>query len=142
MASDYRCAPDECAVPPLEIGMQTIQSSPYRSGVAGPQRTHLPLFPALPTCSCPLALSGRGQLFASESLTLNSGHLRWQFRPCVTRRTLSPHTAQHLQINLCLSSLSSRAGFRPMDKVSFAFRQHPQEFTCSLATFAPEVSES
>src|SRR5712664_4702117 len=93
MASDYRCATDECAVPPLEIGMQTIQSSPYRSGVAGPQRTHLPLSPALPTCSCPLALSGLGQLFASESLTLNSGHLRWQFRPCVTRRTLSPHTA-------------------------------------------------
>src|SRR3989442_4698335 len=82
-----------CAVPPLEIGVQTIQSSPYRSGVAGPQRTHLPLFPALPTCSCPLALSGLGQLFASESWTLNSGHLWWQFRPCVTRRTLSSHTA-------------------------------------------------
>src|SRR5439155_11799556 len=49
--------------------------------------------PALPTCSCPLALSGLGQLFASESLALNSGHLWWQFRPCVTRRTLSPHTA-------------------------------------------------
>jgi len=32
-------------------------------------------------------------LFASESLTLNSGHLWWQFLPCVTRRTLSPHTA-------------------------------------------------
>src|SRR6266851_8452150 len=95
MASEYRCATDECAVPPLEIGIQTIQFSPYRSGVAGPQRTHLPLSPALPTCSCPLALSGRGQLFASESLTLNSGHLRWQFRPCVTRRTLSSHTALH-----------------------------------------------
>ena len=93
MASDYRCATDECAVPPLEIGVQTIQFSPYRSGVAGPQRTHLPLLPALPTCSCPLALSGLGKLFASESLTLNSGHLWWQFRPCVTRRTLSPHTA-------------------------------------------------
>ncbi len=91
-----RCAADECAVPPLEIGMQTIQSSPYRSGVAGPQHTHLLLFPAFPTCSCPLALSGLGELFASESLTLNSGHLWWQFLPCVTRRTLSPHTAQHL----------------------------------------------
>ena len=32
-------------------------------------------------------------MFASESLALNSGHLWWQFRPCVTRRTLSPHPA-------------------------------------------------
>jgi len=88
-----RCAANACAVPPLESGMQTIQSSPYRSGVAGPQHTHLLLFPAFPTCSCPLALSGLGELFASESLTLNSGHLWWQFLPCVTRRTLSPHTA-------------------------------------------------
>ena len=74
--------------------MQTIQSSPYRSGVAGPQHTHLLLFPAFPTCSCPLALSGLGELFASESLTLNSGHLWWQFLPCVTRRTLASHPAQ------------------------------------------------
>ena len=90
-----RCAANACAVPPLESGMQTIQSSPYRSGVAGPQHTHLLLFPAFPTCSCPLALSGLGELFASESLTLNSGHLWWQFLPCVTRRTLSAHTALH-----------------------------------------------
>src|SRR6266581_5757500 len=91
--------PTSVPLPPLEIGMQTIQSSPYRSGVAGPQRTHLLLFPALPTCSCPLALSGLGQLFASESWTLNSGHLWWQFRPCVTRRTLSAYTALHPRIS-------------------------------------------
>src|SRR5215470_20399852 len=96
MASDSRCATDECAVPPLEIRVQTIQSQPYRSGVAGLQRTHLPLSPALPTCSCPLALSGLGEWFASESWTLNSGHLWWQFRLCVTRRTLSRHTAPQL----------------------------------------------
>jgi hypothetical protein len=94
MASAYRCATDEWAVPPLEIEIETIQSSPYRSGVAGRQRTHLLLSPALATCCCPLALSGLGELFASESSPLNSGHLWWQFRPCVTRRTLSPHTAQ------------------------------------------------
>jgi hypothetical protein len=62
-----RGAANECAVPPREIGMHTIQSSPYRSGVAGPQHTPLLLFPAFPTCSCPLALSGLGQLFASEA---------------------------------------------------------------------------
>ena len=33
-------------------------------------------------------------MFASESRTLNSGHMWWQFTPCVTRRTLSPHAAQ------------------------------------------------
>ena len=99
--------------------MQTIQSSPYRSGVAGPQHTHLLLFPAFPTCSCPLALSGLGELFASESLTLNSGHLWWQFLPCVTRRTLSPHPAQHLR------SFSTYS-MEPL----FPFRRHAQTFVC------------
>jgi len=36
-----------------------------------------------------------GELFASESLALNSGHLWWQFLLCVTRRTLSAHPAFH-----------------------------------------------
>jgi hypothetical protein len=35
-------------------------------------------------------------LFASESLTLNSGHLWWQFHPCVTRRTVFPHPVPRL----------------------------------------------
>ena len=99
--------------------MQTIQSSPYRSGVAGPQHTHLLLFPAFPTCSCPLALSGLGELFASESLTLNSGHLWWQFRLCVTRRTLSPHPAQHL-----------RSFSMPITEHLFPFQWPPQTFIC------------
>jgi len=104
MASDDRCATDACAVPPLEIGVHTIQSSPSRSGVAGPQRTHLPLLPAFPTCSCPLALSGLGELFASESWTLNSGHLWWQFRPCVTRRTLIIAHGSPPYFSKCLTS--------------------------------------
>jgi len=70
MASDDRRAPDECEVPPLDIGVRAIQLSPYRAGVAGRHHTRLLLPPAFQPCSCPLALSGRGQAVASESLCL------------------------------------------------------------------------
>src|SRR5215510_2508815 len=86
-------ATNECEVPPLDIGVQAIQLSPYRSGVAGPPHTRLLRFPAFQPCACPLALSGPGQAVASESAALNSGLLWRQFTPCVTWRTLSPHTA-------------------------------------------------
>jgi hypothetical protein len=52
---------DECAVAPLEIGVQAMRLSPYRAGLAGLQRTRLLLPPAFPTCSCPLWLSPSGQ---------------------------------------------------------------------------------
>src|SRR5262249_60121823 len=51
----------ECAVPPLEIGVQAIQLSPYRAGLAGRHSTRLPMAPASPTCSCPLRLSPSGK---------------------------------------------------------------------------------
>src|SRR5256712_4425918 len=89
----YRRAPDECAVPPLDIGVRAIQLSPSRVGVAGPCHTRLLTSPAFQPCCCSLALSGLGKAVASESSALNSGHLWWQFLLCVTRRTLSPHTA-------------------------------------------------
>jgi hypothetical protein len=50
-----------CAVPPLEIGVQAIQLSPYRAGLAGHYPTRLPMAPASPTCSCPLWLSPSGK---------------------------------------------------------------------------------
>ena len=111
MASDCRRTTDECELPPLDIGVRAMQLSPYRTGVAGPYHTRLLLRPAFRPCSCPLALSGPGKLFASESLALNSGHLWWQFRPCVTRRTLSPHTAQHFPINFRLRSVTMSAEY-------------------------------
>src|SRR6266849_3752807 len=89
----YKRATNECELPPLDIGVQAIQLSPYRSGVAGPQHTRLLLSPAFQPCACPLALSGLGQAVASESSALNSGPLRGQFTPCVTRRTFSHHPA-------------------------------------------------
>src|SRR5215470_9523262 len=89
----YKRATNECEVPPLDIGVQAIQLSPYRSGVAGPPHTRLLRSPAFQPCACPLALSGPGQAVASESSALNSGLLGRQFTPCVTWRTLSPHTA-------------------------------------------------
>src|SRR6266704_4620712 len=51
----YKRATNECEVPPLDIGVQAIQLSPYRSGVAGPQHTRLLLSPAFQPCACPLA---------------------------------------------------------------------------------------
>jgi hypothetical protein len=93
IASEYRRAPDECAVPPLDIGVWAIRLSPYRAGVAGPCRTRLQASPAFQPCSCPLALSGLGKVVASESSALNSGLLRRQFAPCVPWRTLSEYSA-------------------------------------------------
>src|SRR5262252_4781098 len=90
----YRRAPDECAVPPLDIGVRAMQLSPYRAGVAGPCHTRLLTSPAFRPCCCSLALSGLGEVVASESSALNSGLLRRQFAPCVTWRTVSLHSAQ------------------------------------------------
>src|SRR5215475_14857772 len=90
----YRRAPDECAVPPLDIGIRAIQLSPYRAGVAGPCHTRLLTSPAFQPCCCSLALSGLGEAVASESSALDSGLLRRQFLPCVTWRTVSLHPAQ------------------------------------------------
>ena len=89
----YRRAPDECAVPPLDIGVRAMQLSPYRAGLAGRHGTRLPVPPAFPTGSCPLRLSPSGQSMTQESpfellLTVS----RMQHR--VPRRTVSPHPAQ------------------------------------------------
>src|SRR5574341_973928 len=77
-------------------GVRVIQLSPYRSGVAGPQHTRLLLSPALQPCACPLALSGLGEAFTSQSSVLNCGHLWWQCLPCMTRRTVFPHPVPRL----------------------------------------------
>ena len=73
--------------PTLTISLRCCRATTYPSSVV----------PALQPCSCPLALSGLGEAFTSKSSALNFGHLWWQFLPCVTRRTLSPHTARERQ---------------------------------------------
>src|SRR5215470_13836635 len=93
----YKRTTNKCEVPPLDIEVQAIQLSPYRSGVAGPPHTRLLRSPAFQPCACPLALSGPGQAVASESSALNSGLLWRQFTPCVTWRTVSLHPAQASQ---------------------------------------------
>jgi hypothetical protein len=85
--------PASVTVPPLETRVQAMQLSPYRTGVAGPYRTRLQIFPALHPCSCPVLLSDSGKVFASKSSALNFDHLRWLFTRCTTWRTVSPHTA-------------------------------------------------
>src|SRR5574341_443246 len=55
-----RCG-DECAVPPLGMGMQAVELSPYHAGLAGRHHTRLLVSPAFPTCSCPLWLSPSGK---------------------------------------------------------------------------------
>jgi hypothetical protein len=85
--------PTGVTVPSLETGLQALQLSPYRAGVAGRSPTRLQAPPASHPCSCPLLRSDSGQVFASKSSALNFGHLRWLFTRCATRRTRSPHTA-------------------------------------------------
>src|SRR5690349_18999811 len=51
----------ECEVPPLGIGIQAMQLSPYHAGLAGRPLQRLPVSPAFPTCSFPLWLSPAGQ---------------------------------------------------------------------------------
>jgi len=93
LASVCKRATDGCAVPPLGIEVQAVSLSPYRSGVAEPYRTRFLALPAFPTCYFPLALSGPGELDRLAVISLNCGHLRWLFLPCVTWRTVSRHSA-------------------------------------------------
>ena len=89
MASVSKRATDGCDVPPLGIVVQAVSLSPYRSGVAAPDHTRLLVLPAFPTCYCPLAFSGSGELGRLAVISLNCGHLRWLFLQCVTWRTVS-----------------------------------------------------
>jgi len=98
---------DECAVPPLEIGIQAVSLSPYRAGLAGQHRTRLPVPPAFPTCSCPLGLSPAGKSMTQESpFELLLTVARMQHR--VPRRTLSMHTAQALISSVSREPVVSR----------------------------------
>jgi hypothetical protein len=51
----------ECEVPPLGIGVQAIQLSPYHAGLAGRHLRRLPVTPAFRACRCPLRLSPSGK---------------------------------------------------------------------------------
>ena len=127
-ASAFRRATDVCAVPPLDIGIQAIQLWPYRSGVAERLPTRLWSFSALTTGAGPLALSGPGKLFASESSALNSGHLGWQFLLCVTRRTVSAHPAFHRNVHFlpsgpCFLAVPLYAGMTRWAEATEVFTQ-------------------
>src|SRR5215831_7731718 len=50
-----------CAFPPLGIGVQAIQLSPYHAGLAGRHLWRLPATPASRACSFPLRLSPSGK---------------------------------------------------------------------------------
>jgi hypothetical protein len=89
MASEYRRGTDAYEVPPLDIGIQAIQLSPYRAGVAGPCHTRLLTSPAFPSCSCSLSFQNQVRRVASKSSALNFGPLWGQFVPCVPWRTIS-----------------------------------------------------
>src|SRR6516165_7190420 len=57
----YRRCSSECTFPPLGIGIQAIQLSPYHASLAGRHLQRLPVAPAFLACSCPLRLSPSGQ---------------------------------------------------------------------------------
>src|SRR5215831_193298 len=77
VALRYRRCRSGCAVPPLGIGIQAMQLSPYRTGLAGRHLLRLPVTPAFPTCSFPLQLSFSGKSDGPEaSLRASSGCAR------------------------------------------------------------------
>src|SRR6516162_10923873 len=51
----------ECAFPPLGIGIQAMQLSPYHAGLAGRHLQRLPVTPAFLACCCPFRLSLSGK---------------------------------------------------------------------------------
>src|SRR5215831_19150927 len=55
-----RCS-SGCAFPPLGIGVQAMQLSPYHAGLAGRHRKRLRVTPASRACSFPLWLSPSGE---------------------------------------------------------------------------------
>ena len=92
-----------CAVPPLEIGVQAIQLSPYRAGLAGHYPTRLPMAPASPTCSCPLWLSPSGKSDDPEaSLRTSPDYVR----------DSAPRPAAHTRAAPSSSSSSKVPGLR------------------------------
>src|SRR5262245_22133142 len=101
-----RCS-SECAVPPLEIGIQAVSLSPYHAALAGRYLQRLPVSPAFPTGSCPLGfhpqVSRMTQKHSSKLLLTASG-----IQHRVPRRTLSPHTAPQ---GLATSAPSVTTGF-------------------------------
>jgi hypothetical protein len=103
----------ECAVPPLEIEVQAMRLSPYRTGLAGRHRQRLRVSPASLTCSCPLQLSPSGESDGPEvSLRTSPG--------CTRNPTSRPaaHTftaSGSLGSGDFLISISHRVSFRQGD---------------------------
>ena len=86
MAPGYKRSTGGCREHHLATGVQAIQPSPYRAGLAEPTLQRFGAVAALPTCCCPSWLSPQGRSvgpkISSESLPTESGIL------CrVTRRT-------------------------------------------------------
>src|SRR6266581_6193889 len=133
MASGCRRGTEECAVPPLGTGIQAIQLSPYRTGVAGRSHTRLRAAPAFHPCSCPLLLSDSGKVVASQSFALNFGHLWWQCTRCAPRRTVSLHPAQASQ-RPCEGPVSSKTTCWLHDMRQTSMPLRGREHQCSKAT--------
>src|SRR5258707_729940 len=58
----------ECAFPPLGIGVQAIQLSPYHAGLARRHLWRLPVALAFRACSFPLQLSPSGEPDGPETI--------------------------------------------------------------------------
>src|SRR5579859_5320626 len=102
-----RCS-SECEVPPLGIGFQAIQLSPYHAGLAGRHLQRLLVSPAFPTCSFPLWLSPSGE-------SDDSGAFLRAPPDCVRDSTTAFRGAQFplMQLKPSRTSLAGRGCFRP-----------------------------
>src|SRR5712692_3994449 len=115
----------ECGVPPLEIGLQAIQLSPYRTDLAGPYLQRLPVFPAFPTGCFPLRFSPSGRSDDPE-VFLRTSH------DCVTDS--APRPAAH-RFPPSGSSADTTRGYTPHICTVIRGRGRGKSFSRSLNLF-------
>src|SRR5919202_5399845 len=72
MASLYRRCDREAFQSPLGTGLQAIQLSPYRAGLAEPNLQRLPVVSASTACFCPVGLSSLGKPLTQGSVAPNA----------------------------------------------------------------------
>ena len=72
MASPYRRCDREAFQSPLGTGLEAIQLSPYRAGLAEPNLQRLPVVSASTACFCPVGLSSLGKPLTQGSVAPNA----------------------------------------------------------------------
>src|SRR3954454_11246183 len=76
-STGFRCRSGRSKLLPLEIGVQAIKPSPYRTGPPTPRLRHLSPAVGFLACSGPLHLSDPGKPSDPADLPSSLSHLQW-----------------------------------------------------------------